>query len=454
MNSLTSNNIIKSFFYVSILLIATFVYWQIASTTRVHFNELWTAYLIVFALYIFILLKFSIRWLIVGFILFRLAFIFELPHLSDDYYRFLWDGWVIKEGYSPYAYTPNELLQIIKNSVNSNINAFHVYINEGTLAKLNSKEYYSVYPPTSQLFFLLGTLATSELASVNFIRGGIFIFELGFLYLWFNRYKGLKDKQHKVFWYLLNPLVIIENTGNLHLEGIMLILFWIACSIPNTHKGIWKIVLWNLSILTKLFSLAWLPFFLKSTSLKTQIKYLISTLLLVGIGFIAFTPNWDWLNIGHSLRLYYQVFEFNASLYYVLRWIGYQIWGYNQIYYLGPLLVLVSVVYWIIIYWQVAKKLNFFEAACLFTLIYYLCSTTVHPWYIVTLVFLGLHTKYSYPIVWSFTVFLSYHAYQTPIVTENYWLSGIQYNLLLIALAFDMYRQQRNKTGTSKLSLI
>ena len=42
---------------------------------------------------------------------------------------------------------------------------------------------------------------------------------------------------------------------------------------------------------------------------------------------------------------------------------------------------------------------------------YFFIATTVHPWYIINLVFLGILTGYAYPLVWSLTVFWSYNAY-------------------------------------------
>ena len=42
---------------------------------------------------------------------------------------------------------------------------------------------------------------------------------------------------------------------------------------------------------------------------------------------------------------------------------------------------------------------------------YFFISTTVHPWYIINLIFLGILTGYAFPLLWSLTVFWSYSAY-------------------------------------------
>ena len=46
----------------------------------------------------------AMRWMWGGATLFRLIFLFTTPTLSDDVYRYLWDGYVANEGVSPYAH--------------------------------------------------------------------------------------------------------------------------------------------------------------------------------------------------------------------------------------------------------------------------------------------------------------------------------------------------------------
>ena len=64
--------------------------------------------------------------------------------------------------------------------------------------------------------------------------------------------------------------------------------------------------------------------------------------------------------------------------------------------------------------------------------IYFFISTTVHPWYIINLIILGILSGYLYPVLWSMTVFWSYSAYGVEIVEEKLnWQIGAYFLVYL-----------------------
>ena len=71
---------------------------------------------------------------------------------------------------------------------------------------------------------------------------------------------------------------------------------------------------------------------------------------------------------------------------------------------------------------------------------YYLLATTVHPWYITSLVLISLFTGYRYPVVWSISIMLSYAAYRTVPYSENLWLVSLEYVILFSYMGYEMYR--------------
>jgi alpha-1,6-mannosyltransferase len=77
-------------------------------------------------------------------------------------------------------------------------------------------------------------------------------------------------------------------------------------------------------------------------------------------------------------------------------------------------------------------------------LIYYAVASIVHPWYIIYVLTLSVFTNLRFPLVWSFTVLLSYYAYRdVGVVNESYWLIGFEYLILLIAIVWDLRNIQK-----------
>src|SRR6476469_7985410 len=77
--------------------------------------------------------------------LFRLAIIFSPPYLSDDIYRYIWDGRVQASGINPYRYVPAD-------PALSDLRDQKIY------PSINRRDYaHTIYPPVAEVFFLLIT---------------------------------------------------------------------------------------------------------------------------------------------------------------------------------------------------------------------------------------------------------------------------------------------------------
>jgi len=79
---------------------------------------------------------------------------------------------------------------------------------------------------------------------------------------------------------------------------------------------------------------------------------------------------------------------------------------------------------------------------------YLFLSTTVHPWYIATLVILCLFTNYKYPLVWSAAIILSYLSYLsigTADKSENLWIVGLEYGIVFSAFIWEVVLNKKIK---------
>ena len=348
----------------------------------------------------------------------RLILFMALPTLSDDVYRFIWDGNLLKSGIHPFAELPSHYVD--HPVVGANKELFN---------RLNSPDYFTIYPPLNQaLFWLSVQFGDSWLLSTNIIRAFLLLADIGSFFLLKSLLKLYTKDQHLAFWYFLNPLVILELTGNLHFEG--LVVFFLLLGLYGYKKGQkWKAISgFGLAVGTKLLPIIYLPalFFLGLRNKKWWIP--VASGLL---GVLTISPMLDQTFIQgmtSSLDLYFRKFEFNASIYFIAREIGYWIYGYNNIAKIGPLLSVLSFVSILLLSGVAAYKRWESPKAFLFILcIYIVFGTIIHPWYIIPLIVFGLLSGYRFPILWSFLIFLTYLGYSKTGFELPMWIVVLEY---------------------------
>ncbi|MGX1023357.1 alpha-1,6-mannosyltransferase [Psychroflexus sp. MBR-150] len=387
-------------------------------------------------------------------IIYRLIFLFSIPNLSQDFFRFFWDGQLTLQGINPYV--ENVLYYFSTNRI-EHINQADI-LRQG-MGELNAG-HFSNYPPLSQYIYAVCAwfAKSSILGFIISIRLVLISFDLLFIKYASKLLQRFKLDPRKLFWYILNPLCIIEITGNLHLEGVMISFFLIAFYYFLKHKTILSALFLSLSISTKLLSLVFLPILLKYYSkkfkplkaIKKIVYFVFFTIVFLVMQFAFFYEDKFFNNFLETIGLWFGKFEFNASIFYLIRWIGYQLVGWNIIQTYGWIMPIVSVlIFVLIIYKQQSKPAKMLETFMWMLTVYFLLSTTVHPWYILFPLALSVFTKYSFVYLWSFLVFLSYFAYKTTEVTESMGLLTLQYAILVAYMLFEI--SSKRNANTPKL---
>ncbi len=383
---------------------------------------------------------------------FRFVFLVSLPNLSQDFYRFIWDGRLLITGVSPYIFTP-------ENLINGDFKTLGLMIRQAEqlyhgMGQLNGS-HYSNYPPINQFCFALAALFSGKsiLGSVIAMRVLILLADIGILFCGRKLLLKLNLNPNQLFWYFLNPFIIIELTGNLHFEGIML--FFLIYSIYLAHQKKWikSAVLFGVAVSVKLIPLLFLPLFFKwfiTNFNKGLLKLFFYYLIVIGTVLLTFTPFLSLLffnNFLETTSLWFQDFEFNASIYYIIRWIGFKVVGWNMIAIIGKILSLVIIVFILILtFFRENKSIQQLITTLLFGIsAYFILSTTIHPWYIASPLLLSVFTKYKFPIVWSFVVVLSYSAYSNEVFSENLWLVTLEYFIMFSFFIWELLKS-KNKS--------
>jgi len=245
--------------------------------------------------------------------------------------------------------------------------------------------------------------------------------------------------------YAFNPLVILELSGNLHFEAfVILFLLWTIYEFEKKRNNKSAIAL-GLAISFKLVPLILLASFFRKLNLRQYIKFILIASLVAFISVLPVLFSDALKGISTSTSLYFKNFEFNASLYYLIREIGFVVKGYNIIATAGPLMGVLAFSGMVIFNILASSKMKLMERMLWTYMIYFLFATTVHPWYVLPILVLGIFSEYKFPILWSFMVFFTYWGYTQSGYQEHLGIVAVEYSSLMIFIVFEVV--QRIKTN-------
>jgi len=207
-------------------------------------------------------------------ILMRLMLVPLTPELSDDAYRYLWDGHVWFSGVNPYLFAPAAVdLAEIRT-------AWHGLINNPSVP--------TIYPPFAQLAFLMVAFAGSSLAGMK-----IFWLACDMLVAWvivrIAEMTG-RNREQALLLYLWAPLLVVEVAWSGHLEtlGLLPMVLAIFCAAKAstalaTTTRRWSILAGGtlaLSALTKFAPIAALPVLARRFGWRPVVAFAATALVL------------------------------------------------------------------------------------------------------------------------------------------------------------------------------
>jgi hypothetical protein len=176
--------------------------------------------------------------------LFRLAILFEPPRLSDDIYRYVWDGRVQAAGINPYRYVPAApALSHLRDA--------------GVYEHVNRRDFApTIYPPLAQMIFLIATRAGE---SVVWMKVVMVAFEMVALWAVARLLASYNLPRQRILLASWHPLLVWEIAGGGHLDAALICFVCLALLARRDGRDTLAGFLLACAALTKLFPVVLAP---------------------------------------------------------------------------------------------------------------------------------------------------------------------------------------------------
>ena len=240
-------------------------------------------------------------WLVivlVSAVAFRVMLLPTRPTLSDDIYRYVWDGRVQAAGISPYRYAPS-----------ASPLAF-LRVNDSTIWRyINRKTAITIYPPAAQIAFW--AIYRVHADSITWTKTALTLAELSALAplaLWLRRQSLSLLRLLILAW---SPLAIFEVAGNGHMDALVLAPLVIAWLAFEGRRPTLLGVSLGVATLLKLYPVLFFPLLWTRRDVKAPLAF-VSTLaagyaLFIGRGgsVLGFLPTYlnERFNAGPAALL-------------------------------------------------------------------------------------------------------------------------------------------------------
>lgn len=189
-------------------------------------------------------------WIILGFAsIFRLMVVVFPPFLSNDMYRYIWDGWVQAAGINPYRYIPDDShLAFLRDQ------AVFPDINRASYA-------HTIYPPAAEVIFFIASSVGRILAipPVLTMKLAMLILEGGGVWAMIRLLDHARLPRARILIYAWNPLPVWEFAGSGHVDAIAIFFIAMALLAVCTGRPGWGAAALAGAVLTKFLPMILLP---------------------------------------------------------------------------------------------------------------------------------------------------------------------------------------------------
>lgn len=333
-------------------------------------------------------------WLLTAAVVVRLPLLWPPPSLSDDLYRYLWEGEVWRAGLSPFVYAPDAPALVL--------------LRDAIWEKVNHREVSSIYPPLAQLSFFLAAPT-----GVFGWKLGMGLADVGTAWLLYRR-----RPEAGSLWALL-PLPVLEAAGSGHLEGLGVMLMVAGLSLG---RGFWGAGLIWAAAMVKLLPALLLPRMAPRWSWPLWLVATLFALWMMGLN-----PE-----LIRGFETYRQHWSFNGSLYPLLGLVVADPGLLRLILQAAGLVVVAGIV------WRSRDPGRIALWGCG---AFVLLSPTVHPWYVLWALAAGLWCAVEAWSLLAVLVPLAYLVWGPQGWSEPAWVAPLIYTPFYVCLLWTGLRR-------------
>ena len=176
--------------------------------------------------------------------LLRLGALAAPVYLSDDIYRYIWDGRVQAAGINPYRYIPTDThLAPLRD--------------EAVFPNINRNNYApTIYPPVAQMLFLLATRFGETVPAMKLVLVAVEAIGIGALFFVL---RAAGAPRENILLYAWHPLPVWEIAGSGHLEAAVVAFVALALAAALGGRRAWSGAALAAATLVKFFPLVLVP---------------------------------------------------------------------------------------------------------------------------------------------------------------------------------------------------
>ncbi|HYE64260.1 MAG TPA: glycosyltransferase 87 family protein [Pyrinomonadaceae bacterium] len=206
--------------------------------------------------------------------LFRLSILFSPPYISDDIYRYIWDGRVQAEGINPYRYIPaDESLAHLRDE------KIYPHINRRTYAR-------TIYPPLAEMIYLCVTRVSE---SVVWMKTMMVCFEALTIWALMALLASCGLPRQYVLIYAWHPLIVWEIAGSGHVDAAVIAFISLALLARRRRLETVTGVALGCATLIKLFPIVLFPALYRRWGWRMPVAF-ASTILIAYLPYLSVGP--------------------------------------------------------------------------------------------------------------------------------------------------------------------